>query len=203
MTHARSTLRAFRAALFAAVCVTLGTAGHSYTSGHQVPLGGLLSALGVTGVLAWVGARRRRGPVAIGAGLLAVQGALHLAFAGAQEHAAAMGHGQDHAAMAHTQGHGSAGMLAAHLLSALLCALWLARGEAALFQLLRTLEALTFTPLRLLGAAVRLPEPPGPGRRPWSWYGPARPRTAVLAHVVSRRGPPVTARLPRYAPAAA
>ncbi|MFD7032773.1 hypothetical protein ACFWAR_32595 [Streptomyces sp. NPDC059917] len=49
-------------------------------SGHDIPAAGLLAAFGVTGSLAWLGAGRRRGGVAIGAALVAVQGVLHLIF---------------------------------------------------------------------------------------------------------------------------
>ncbi|MEU9704868.1 hypothetical protein [Streptomyces sp. NPDC047981] len=82
----------------------------------------------------------------------------------------------------------SLGMLAAHLLAALFCGLWLARGEAALFALARTVAALAFTPLRLLLAVVRVPELPRSVRpRPRT---PRRPHGVVLAHSLSRRGPP-------------
>ncbi|KOU67107.1 hypothetical protein ADK55_04460 [Streptomyces sp. WM4235] len=77
-------MRATRAALFAAVCVALGAVGHSYMSGMDVPLCGLLGAFGVICSLAWLAAGRRRGPVGITAGLLAAQGMLHLAFSGSQ-----------------------------------------------------------------------------------------------------------------------
>lgn len=81
------------------------------------------------------------------------------------------------------------GMLAVHLIAALLCGLWLAHGEAAFFTLAEAALAYAFTPLRLLFARVRVPDAPrGPVRRP---RGNAhRPHTVVLAHTVSRRGPP-------------
>lgn len=73
-------LRAARAAMFAAVAVALGAVGHSYMSGTDIPALGLLSAFGLTGGLAWLGAGRRRGPLPIGAALLGVQAVLHLVF---------------------------------------------------------------------------------------------------------------------------
>ncbi|MFI1468821.1 hypothetical protein [Streptomyces wuyuanensis] len=85
---------------------------------------------------------------------------------------------------------GPAGMLAAHVLGAAVCALWLARGEAAFFRLARTVGtvcAAPFTPLRLLLAVVRVPEaprPPRPGHRTRRLHG------VVLTHSLSRRGPP-------------
>ncbi|MDT9688062.1 hypothetical protein Q5762_06795 [Streptomyces sp. P9(2023)] len=82
----------------------------------------------------------------------------------------------------------SLGMLAAHLLAALVCGLWLARGEAALFALARTVGTFVFTPLRLLLAVVRVPEPPQAVRpRP---HSRRRLHGVVLAHTLSRRGPP-------------
>ncbi|MFI8260295.1 MULTISPECIES: hypothetical protein [unclassified Streptomyces] len=77
-------LRVTRAAMFAAVCTALGAVGHSYMSGTDIPLIGLLGAFGVTAGLAWLGAGRRRGPAGISASLLAVQGVLHLLFSGSQ-----------------------------------------------------------------------------------------------------------------------
>lgn len=73
-------MRAMRAAMFAAVAVALGAAGHSYMSGTDLPALGLLSAFGLTGGLAWLSAGRRRGPLSIAAALLAVQAVLHLVF---------------------------------------------------------------------------------------------------------------------------
>ncbi|MBT2504757.1 hypothetical protein J7I98_02360 [Streptomyces sp. ISL-98] len=181
-------------------------------SGHEVPVSGLLAAFAVTGGLAWSAGRRRRGIFAVGGGLLAVQGALHLIFGTAQgadggHHrmpvahmppmdpetmAMAAGAGQVQAQVeAQIQAQGSSlAMTGAHLAAALLCGLWLARGEAAFFKLAHAIGALAFTPLRLLFAVVRVPEPPHRAR-------PRGPRTAhrpvlgvVLAHTLSRRGPP-------------
>ncbi|MFG2641487.1 hypothetical protein ACGFYP_11025 [Streptomyces sp. NPDC048370] len=185
-------------------------------SAHEIPAESLYVAFAVTGGLAWLAGGRRRGAYAIAGGLAAVQTALHLIFSTGQSHAAtagghgamaggamdggAMGHGSmgraamDHASMdpametaATMAGYSTLGMLAAHLLAALVCGLWLAKGEAALFALARTVGALAFTPLRLLLAVVRVPEPPQAVR--------PRPRTrrlhgVVLAHTLSRRGPP-------------
>ncbi|MET9468858.1 hypothetical protein ABZY44_29510 [Streptomyces sp. NPDC006544] len=80
MTHSPAPLRAARAALFAAVAVALGALGHSYMSGTDLPVLGLLSAFGLTGGLAWLGAGRRRRPLPIAAALLGVQAVLHLVF---------------------------------------------------------------------------------------------------------------------------
>lgn len=73
-------MRALRAALFAAVAVILAAMGHSSLSAHHIPSGALIVALGVTAAVGRFAAGRRRGVRAIGAGLLAVQGALHLIY---------------------------------------------------------------------------------------------------------------------------
>ncbi|MGW1773741.1 hypothetical protein [Streptomyces sp. NPDC002104] len=80
MSHSPAPMRATRAALFAAVAVALGAAGHSYMSGTDLPALALLSAFGLTGALAWLFAGRRRGPLPIAAALLGVQAVLHLVF---------------------------------------------------------------------------------------------------------------------------
>ncbi|MFF9053453.1 hypothetical protein ACF09Z_20180 [Streptomyces erythrochromogenes] len=214
-------LRATRAAIFAAMCVVLGAAGHSYMSGMDVPLPGLLGAFAVTAVLAWLLAGRRRGPGGITAAVLAVQGVLHLVFSGSQAAGSASGpaamRGHHHvpaaeaateavgtadradmaalADMVGTASHGGAGMIAAHALAGLVCAAWLARGEAAVFRLARVLGAAALHAARPLARALDLvrarvaavPAPPvfrAPHRRP------RRLRGAVHAHAVVRRGPP-------------
>ncbi|MFJ8301666.1 hypothetical protein ACIQ9R_37965 [Streptomyces sp. NPDC094447] len=83
----------------------------------------------------------------------------------------------------------TSGMLAAHLLAALLCGLWLAHGEAAFLTLARAALAHAFTPLRLL---LTRPQAPDTTRRPARRHRRSahRPHTVVLAHTLSRRGPP-------------
>ncbi|OPF74705.1 hypothetical protein VT50_0226365 [Streptomyces antioxidans] len=86
-------------------------------------------------------------------------------------------------------GPGGPGMAMVHLLAALICGLWLWRGERAVFRLGRALAALLFVPLvlvlRILGASAT-PPPAWPS-------APAtarRLRGALLRHVILRRGPP-------------
>ncbi|AQT72196.1 hypothetical protein [Streptomyces sp. fd1-xmd] len=207
-------LRATRAAMFAAVCVALGAVGHARMSGMDVPPSGLLGAFAVTAVLAWFLAGRRRGPVGIAAAVLSVQGVLHFVFSGSRAAESAAGpaavQGHHHmpatgaAGMADTAGmaemagaaaHGGAGMIAAHVLAGLVCAAWLARGEAAVFRLARVLGAAALHAARPLARALVLVRarvaavaaPPvfrAPHRRP------RRLRGAVHAHAVVRRGPP-------------
>ncbi|WP_328970703.1 hypothetical protein [Streptomyces sp. NBC_00239] len=108
-------MRATRAAMFAAVCVALAAVGHSYMSGHDLPFGVLLAAFGVIVVLGWPATGRRRGPLAIGGGLLAAQGALHLLFARTESAgAAAAVYGPQHGTRAMDGVHAMRGMHSAH-----------------------------------------------------------------------------------------
>ena len=84
-------------------------------------------------------------------------------------------------------------LLAVHLLAALLTALWLRRGEAAVFRTLRAVAAATTAPLRLLFAVLvpvvrtaGLSVAPRPRR---SRPGPQE----VLLRTARRRGPPLPA----------
>lgn len=99
------------------------------------------------------------------------------------------------AGMVATAGHGGFGMVVAHVLAGLFCALWLARGEAAVFRLARALGSAALHTARPLARAVALvrarviPVPAPPARRP-AYVRPRRLRGAVHAHAVLRRGPP-------------
>ncbi|MGW6742155.1 hypothetical protein ACWGDX_15760 [Streptomyces sp. NPDC055025] len=98
---------------------------------------------------------------------------------------------------------GSVGMLAAHLLAAAVCALWLARGEAALFRLVHAVGALAFSPLRLLLTAVRLPAAPRLIRPRPETTATDRVQGVIPAHTLSRRGPPAFRTARTTAPGAA
>ncbi|MFC1418407.1 hypothetical protein [Streptacidiphilus cavernicola] len=86
-------------------------------------------------------------------------------------------------------------LLAVHLLAALLAALWLRRGEAAVFRTLRTvtvLAAVALAPLRavLLALLVPVARTPGISAPP----APRRSRPGpqdVLLRTARRRGPPL------------
>ncbi|WP_432000796.1 hypothetical protein [Streptomyces sioyaensis] len=86
--------------------------------------------------------------------------------------------------------HGSLGMLLAHTLAAVLCGLWLWRGEAAAFQLARSFAAALFAPLLLVLRTLDPTSLRPPARRVPADTPAVRPRGALLHHVVSRRGPP-------------
>ncbi|MFQ6144574.1 hypothetical protein ACLMNJ_16080 [Streptomyces seoulensis] len=94
--------------------------------------------------------------------------------------------------MAGTSGAASFGMFAAHLLAAILCGLWLAHGERAVFRVLRATAAWFAAPLRLLAAL------PTPFRRPKvhrrrAAAAPVPVRLLLLCCSLTFRGPPVGA----------
>nr|WSW68003.1 hypothetical protein OG461_18375 [Streptomyces sp. NBC_00995] len=84
----------------------------------------------------------------------------------------------------------STGMFTAHVLAAVLCGLWLWRGEAAAFQLGRSVALYVLAPLRRTSrarAAVTLPAPATPAA---FHVPPCLDPQATLWHAVTRRGPP-------------
>ncbi|MEV0908998.1 hypothetical protein [Streptomyces hokutonensis] len=91
---------------------------------------------------------------------------------------------------AHTMtGGASFGMLAAHLLAAVLCGLWLAYGERAVFRVLRAAAARLAEPLRML---LALPVParrPSTRRRRALAYRSSLARF-LLCYSLTSRGPP-------------
>ncbi|WP_435973089.1 hypothetical protein [Streptomyces sp. Qhu_M48] len=107
--------RGLRAAMFAVVCVLLAATGHVVMSGRGVPGWTLLLALAGTVAVAWALAGRERGPWAVTAATVAVQGLLHTVFSWARPPVAVpapaartvtdhahTGHGMlSHAAMGH------------------------------------------------------------------------------------------------------
>ncbi|MFF3720798.1 hypothetical protein ACFYYM_00300 [Streptomyces erythrochromogenes] len=81
-----------------------------------------------------------------------------------------------------------AGMLIAHLLAAVLCGLWLAHGERALFRVVRAVAARLRAPLRLLLRPVAPAHRPRPRvRRPRRTRAPLQ---LFLVHAITSRGPP-------------
>jgi hypothetical protein len=190
------TVRILRAAVFAAVCVTLSAAAHRVAVGATPPLWaggcGFLAVLAVACPLSG----RERSLRAIAGAMLAVQVALHFAFDAALPRSGAMGmrmQGMPGAPGGHEMAaHGVMTHSAvAHLLAALLASWWLHRGEAAFWSLLR--RARSLAPGLAAWWGVRT----GPGV-PVSVYrvaaaGPAPVRGTELRHAVSRRGPPAMA----------
>ncbi|MFT2019244.1 hypothetical protein ACMA1D_25875 [Streptomyces sp. 796.1] len=82
-------------------------------------------------------------------------------------------------------------MLLAHVLAAVVCGLWLWRGERAAFRFGRALAAAVFVPLRTAWSGLVA----GPWRRPTRCLARTcrvrRLRQMFLRHVVVGRGPPV------------
>jgi hypothetical protein len=212
-------LRLTHAAVFAAVCVLVSGLGHSLSAGTAVPPevlgGGFL-------VMCWAGWWLTQGEpgVAVVAGSSALgQIALHGLFglahprpsvrdvpphAGGGLHPAGAG-SSPHPPAAGTSSEGvsllgvidasmpTSGMFWAHVLAGLVCGWWLWRGQAAVFQLGRSLGMSVSGCLRFAWRArlvVPFPVPP---------RGATPPRTQRCApqrlalHEVSRRGPPVLA----------
>ncbi|WP_320777491.1 hypothetical protein [Streptomyces sp. CRN 30] len=190
--------RTARAAMFAAVCVLLAALGHAVMSGQDVAWWTLAAALAVTGAAGWCLAGRERGLPLVVSVVVAAQTALHGAFSLAHAGTGPVGAAHPHPHMGHTDpagltahaGHdsSSAGMVAAHLLAALLCGLWLACGERAVFRLLRVLAGRLAAPLRLL--LVRPVPPRRPLPRPRRDRDDRSPRLLLLVCALTRRGPP-------------
>ncbi|MFF8732432.1 hypothetical protein ACF073_39120 [Streptomyces sp. NPDC015171] len=105
--------------------------------------------------------------------------------AGSMAHLGAGPHG------AHSMGGGGAafGMFAAHLLAAVLCGLWLAYGERAVFRILRAMAARLVAPLRML-LALPVPTRRVPVRRGRD-SGRRTLARLLLCYTIVSRGPPV------------
>ncbi|MFF2007528.1 hypothetical protein ACFVWY_00440 [Streptomyces sp. NPDC058195] len=242
--------RGVRAAMFAAVSVTLAATGHVLMSEAPLPFWVLATGFLALAVPGWWFAARERGPWLVTGLAVVTQGVLHNAFAAAQsalgtvaapvtgvaagaagastdpmagmhhmagmpamagmDHTAATGTltGMDHASaagpmdsmaqmghmaplshMGHDMaGMSSTGMLAAHVLAALVCGIWLARGERAAFQVLRAVAGLLLTALHPLLTAPL----PAPRRRlrPRRGLSDRLPLGLRCARTRDRRGPP-------------
>ncbi|MFI6454925.1 MFS transporter [Streptosporangium amethystogenes] len=181
--RARLPLRLMRAAAFSAVCVTLAVLGHVVAGGSGpepwAVVGGGAAVMAVSVLLAG----RERSTVAISTVLSILQLSLHELFLlGAT--------GIPVAPHPHVRGLGeSLGMLVAHLTATLLTGWWLARGETALWALLRSARHRLGAMFRLLRLPAVAAAPPRSARTP---VAPVFAR-AVLRHSLSRRGPPLPA----------
>ncbi|WP_327582642.1 MFS transporter [Nonomuraea sp. NBC_00507] len=176
--RAQLPLRLARTAAFSAVCVILATLAHVVGGGsgpEPWPAGLGLAAVAGLG-LALCG--KERSPATVNGVLAVAQLGLHELFAG-----------DDTAYVSvHVHGDGlavNAGMLLAHLTATLITGVWLARGEAALWSLLRRLgrRLVLLRPVAVPAVRVYVPVvfarvvPPQPGFR----------------HCLARRGPPLPA----------
>ncbi|MFE3651830.1 hypothetical protein ACFXO2_29175 [Streptomyces sp. NPDC059152] len=197
--------RLARAAVFAAVCVVASTLGHALMSGQAVPVWVVAYAFAATTAGSWWLTGRERGALVVTGSAVAAQVVLHTAFSlwqsptestmsapmTAHDGMAGMSGMSGSVGMA-TAGHSwSLGMGLAHGLAALICGLWLWRGEAAAFRLCRSLAASVFAPLRRALQSFAYVGPASPVR-PGAVYGPIRRlRAWPLRYAVFRRGPPV------------
>jgi hypothetical protein len=158
---------------------------------------------GVTAGAWWI-TGRERGALAVTGATVITQFLLHALFTLSQllpgtDPAAASGMtgmattSMHATAVAHAAHTWSPRMVLAHLLAALVCALWMWRGEAAVFRLGRALTAFVAEPLRLacaLARALAAPSSHGPVRVR-AVFGPVRRlRRPALRYAVTRRGPP-------------
>ncbi|MFC4120357.1 MFS transporter [Nonomuraea zeae] len=177
--HAHLPLRLARTAAFAAVCVTLAAFAHVLGGGSApAPWIAGLGLAGVAGLgLALCG--RERSTPTINLVLVGAQLGLHELFAGdGGTYVSVHGHGG--------QGLGvSAGMLLTHLTATLITGLWLARGEAALWSLLRRAGRRLML-LRPVAAPAAPPIVPIVRTR-------VVPLQPDFRHSVARRGPPLPA----------
>ncbi|MFG1680421.1 MFS transporter [Nonomuraea sp. NPDC049269] len=168
--------RLVRTAVFAVVCLGLGVAAHALGGGTVgAPATGAALGLSLAAAFPLSGRERTVGTILPLLGGLQV--VLHLVFslAHAASPVAATGH-------LHSGLVPGLGMLVAHGWAVGLTALWLARGEAVLWGLLRRLAVRL---LIMLPSVARVPF-----AAPCTTEPPVF-RSAVLRHMVSGRGPPM------------
>lgn len=174
-------LRLARATAFATVCAVLGVLAHLVAGGRVSPeMGGWALGLSLLAALPLTG--RERGLPVILALLGGVQAATHVVFALDD----AVPPGGDIVAHLHCATPGF-GMTILHGVAVTLTAIWLARGEAAAWALLRLLG----TRLIRLISAWLVPAPVAAAGRTGCFPEVLLLRSALLRAVVSRRGPPV------------
>ncbi|MFG2832182.1 hypothetical protein ACGFWI_32755 [Streptomyces sp. NPDC048434] len=207
-------LRALRAALFTALCVTLSAASHVLLSRMPLPLTTVAALCAAVFALAYALAGRERGFWRIAALLVPLELAADLVFSLGQHTCYGEAGGpvagplrslgmdllcggdpvgsplarlsQDDAAPVATW----LVLLAAHVGTGLLAAGWLRRGEAALHQLLGAVAGFAFRPLLIAVAVIgATAEPRHPAPAPVRSGRPAR-AVPLLVHCVVRRGPP-------------
>jgi hypothetical protein len=173
----RPGIRGFRALVFAVACVAVSAGLHGVAGGGLISSGAFAAAVTAVAPGAYLlGGRQRSLPVLLIA-CAATQSSLHVWFTAISGHAHHLVPGPS--------------MLLVHLLAMAVCAVWLARGDAALAALLEHLVLLAAPAL-----LARLLEAAGPARAPRRPAGaPARVslRLLLLAAAASRRGPPAFA----------
>jgi hypothetical protein len=220
MEAIRPRLRALRAALFAAMCVTLSATSHVLMAHEPLPLTAVAGAYAAVFTLAHLlGGRQERGFWAIAGLMVPLELAVDTVFTSGQRscygpsggpvtgswrsfHEAVVCRGTPVGGGLPALPGGAEApqvpsnvlpwvLLAAHVAVGLLASWWLRRGEAALQRVLRAVTAAAFRPLRL-AAAVRTPTPLPAHRVPRAVREAAGALAArPLLHSLVRRGPPV------------
>lgn len=207
MEAIRPRLRALRAALFAAMCVTLSSTSHVLMAHEPLPLTAVAAAFCAVFALAYLlGGRQERGFRAIAGLMVPLELAVDTLFTSGQQacygpsggpvtgswrsfHSVIVCPGGDggHSALSALPGGAAAPqmpsnvlpwvLLAVHVTVGLCASWWLRRGDAALQQVLRAVVAAAFRPLLLAVAAVRT----GAAIAPRGARRPARDLTAALS----------------------
>ncbi|RCG33400.1 MFS transporter [Sphaerisporangium album] len=188
--RARLPLRLARSAAFTVVCVSLAVLGHRAAGGSGPASWAVAGGAATVTALATLIAGRERSPQTVIGFLVGTQVFLHLLFGASGGAGTALrvhlGHGQSLGA--------DVGMAIAHLTATLIAGWWLARGESALWSVLRRLGTLAVRRARrlltLLERATPAPRRPRPGAAGHVAPAPVR---RELRHCVRRRGPPLPA----------
>ncbi|WAX77381.1 hypothetical protein [Streptomyces sp. KMM 9044] len=203
----RVPLPLFRAAVFAVVSVVSGAGGHHLVAEGPVPWRQGGAAVAVLFAVALLGVRRPRSLATVTVVCAAAQVGLHLWLMAGHVHRTAplarpghVHHVADPAGVHPGWYEGAAGspaMTGVHVLVAVLVAVLLHRADRVCWSPARGLTAAVgaardaMTALGALAGAGPVParwEPPAPPTA--LWPAPVPPDGAVLADVVSRRGPP-------------
>jgi len=192
MDPGRGSLRALRGGLLAACCALLGISAH-VLGGGSVDLGQtlLLTVLLATAAMALAGRRPGTGTLLVVAAV--AQAAFHVVLAAAHRSAELASHGAE----THQSGPLDLGaldgllpttwMTLAHAAGAVLVAVVLARGDAALFALARVARRWICVPGRPSGVAR------GGVRHPVTRVDHPRPLARLLTAQLRYRGPPACA----------
>ncbi|GAA3067842.1 MFS transporter [Streptosporangium carneum] len=173
--------RLARATAFAAVCLGLSVTAH-VLAGGTVSARNAACALALAFVAALAVSGRERTLAVILPLLACLQAGLHVMFSMAHVASPAEAAGHVHSGLVP-----GLGMLVMHGWAVGLTSVWLARGEAALWALLRRLC------VRLRRVLVLYVAPAHISFLTPDALEPRTLRSAVLRHAVSRRGPPLAA----------
>ncbi|SNS42478.1 hypothetical protein SAMN05216276_100981 [Streptosporangium subroseum] len=177
-TPAGLTFRLARAAAFSAVCLGLSVTAH-VLAGSSVSAPSAAGGLALAFLTALAVSGRERTTAVILPVLVALQVALHLLFSFAHAASSVAMAGHAHSALLP-----DLGMLVMHGWAVGLTSLWLARGEAALWAMLRRLG------VRLRLVLIVHADPAYASFLTPCTAEPEILRPEILRHAVSRRGPP-------------